>query len=181
VSASNRVYRAKTARGGSAKRSPGSRRPPGNVISPAQLPNPLDQPVSSCRYVRRIQFYETDLAGVVHFSWYLRYMEEAEHALWREAGLSIVPKDHAIGFPRVAAAIEYKAPLHFEDVVEIWIEITAITRRSITYSSRITCGDGEITIAIGTFTAVCVDKTARPLKSVDIPAEIRNRLAIAKA
>ena len=131
--------------------------------------------------MRRIQFYETDLAGVVHFSWYLRYMEEAEHALWRDAGLSIVPKDHAVGFPRVAAAIEYKAPLHFEDVVEIWIEITAITRRSITYSSRITCGDGEITIAIGTFTAVCVDKTARPLKSVDIPAEIRNRLAIAKA
>ena len=131
--------------------------------------------------MRRIQFYETDLAGVVHFSWYLRYMEEAEHALWREAGLSIVPKDHAVGFPRVAAAIEYKAPLHFEDVVEVWIRITAITRRSITYKSKITCGDGEITIATGTITAVCVDKTARPLKSVDIPAEIRNRFAIAKA
>ena len=37
---------------------------------------------------RRVQF-ETDMAGVVHFSWYFRYMEEAEHALWREAGLSM--------------------------------------------------------------------------------------------
>ena len=131
--------------------------------------------------MRRVQFYETDLAGVVHFSWYLRYMEEAEHALWRDAGLSIVPKDHAVGFPRVAATIEYKAPLHFEDVVEVWIRISAITRRSITYASTITCGDGEITIATGTFTAVCVDKTVRPLKSIDIPADIRNRLAVAKA
>jgi YbgC/YbaW family acyl-CoA thioester hydrolase len=161
--------------------SPRRKRPgPGRVISPVALPSPLDQPVSSCRYVRRIQFYETDLAGVVHFSWYLRYMEEAEHALWREAGLSIVPKDHKVGFPRVAASIEYRAPLHFEDVVEVWIEITAITRRSITYKSRITCGDGEVTIARGTFTAVCVDKTARPLKSVDIPADIKARLAVAK-
>ena len=179
--ASNRGPGAKTARGGLAGRSRQRRRSPGTVISPAHLPNPLDQPVSNCRYVRRIQFYETDLAGVVHFSWYLRYMEEAEHALWREAGLSIVPKDHAVGFPRVAATIEYKAPLHFEDVVEVWIRITAITRRSITYASKITCADGEITIASGTFTAVCVDKTARPLKSVDIPADIRSRLAIAKA
>jgi len=54
-------------------------------------------------------------------------------------------------------------------------------RRSITYASKITCGDGEVTIATGTFTAVCVDETVRPLKSVDIPADIRTRLAIAKA
>ena len=37
-------------------------------------------------YRRRVQFYETDLAGIVHFSWYPRYMEEAEHAMWRDAG-----------------------------------------------------------------------------------------------
>ena len=42
------------------------------------------------------------MAGVVHFSWYPRYMEEAEHAMWREAGLSIAPEGSNIGFPRVA-------------------------------------------------------------------------------
>ena len=45
--------------------------------------------VSEYRLRRRVQFYETDAAGIVHFSWFFRYMEEAEHALWREAGLSI--------------------------------------------------------------------------------------------
>ena len=44
---------------------------------------------SEYRLRRRVQFYETDAAGIVHFSWFFRYMEEAEHALWREAGLSI--------------------------------------------------------------------------------------------
>ena len=41
------------------------------------------------RLKRRVQFYETDMAGIVHFSWFFRYLEEAEHAMWREAGLTI--------------------------------------------------------------------------------------------
>ena len=44
-------------------------------------------PVSEYRYHRRVQFADTDQAGVVHFSWFARYMEEAEHALWRAADL----------------------------------------------------------------------------------------------
>src|SRR3990172_6068366 len=55
--------------------------------------------VSEYRYRRRVQFADTDVAGVVHFSWIARYMEEAEHALWREAGLSIAPRDQPVGFP----------------------------------------------------------------------------------
>jgi len=62
-------------------------------------------PISEFHYRRRVQFADTDLAGVVHFSWIARYMEEAEHALWREAGLSIVSPDAPLGFPRVAMAV----------------------------------------------------------------------------
>ena len=54
-----------------------------------------------------MQFYETDAAGIVHFSWFFRYMEEAEHAMWREAGLSIHPEPSSIGWPRVAASCEF--------------------------------------------------------------------------
>ncbi|HCE02754.1 MAG TPA: acyl-CoA thioesterase, partial [Acidobacteria bacterium] len=45
--------------------------------------------MSEFRLTRRVQFYETDSAGIVHFSVFFRYMEEAEHAMWRAAGLSI--------------------------------------------------------------------------------------------
>jgi YbgC/YbaW family acyl-CoA thioester hydrolase len=121
-----------------------------------------------------VQFSETDLAGMVHFSWYLRYMEEAEHAMWREAGLSIYPADAELGFPRVAAAVDFHAPLRFEDLFEVWIRIEAITRRSFKYAATIT-RDAE-RIATGSMTAVCV--TRHPLQSVDIPHEIAERFAI---
>jgi YbgC/YbaW family acyl-CoA thioester hydrolase len=133
-------------------------------------------PISEFRYRRRVEFAETDLAGVVHFSWYFRYMEEAEHALWRAAGLSIAPPGSAIGFPRVSASVDFLAPLHFEDELEVWIRIESISRRSIRYASTITCS-GK-TVATGTVTAACVRKTPPPMRGIDIPDAISSRLAV---
>jgi len=84
---------------------------------------------SDIRLTRRVQFYETDAAGIVHFSWFFRYMEEAEHALWRAAGLSIHPGGSEIGWPRVATSFEFKRPLKFEDEFEVQLRIAEITRR----------------------------------------------------
>ena len=136
---------------------------------------PVD-PIGSFRYSRRIQFYETDMAGMVHFSWYLRYMEEAEQALWRAAGLSIVPADHAVGFPRIAAAVDYHAPLHFEDLIDVAIRVDAMTPRTIRYASVIT--RGETKAASGVITAVCVDRHATPIRAIDIPADIKRRFKV---
>ena len=87
--------------------------------------------ISEYRLKRRVQFYETDTAGIVHFSCFYRYMEEAEHALWRAAGLSIAPPDAAVGFPRVAASFDFHRPLRFEEEFEVLIRIAAIGARSI--------------------------------------------------
>ena len=127
------------------------------------------------RHRRRVQFYETDLAGVVHFSWYLRYMEEAEHAMWRDAGISIVSEEAEFGFPRIAATVEYNAPLHFEDEFEIHVRLDAITRRSIRYSFTLT--RETTTIATGTIAAVCVSKVPPPMHAVEIPQRIVDALS----
>jgi acyl-CoA thioester hydrolase len=134
-------------------------------------------PVSEHRYHRRVEFADTDMAGVVHFSWIARYMEEAEHALWRAAGLSIVPPDRSLGFPRVAVSINFKAPLFFENDFEVLVRITAISPRSITYAHTIT--RGETTIATGTMTAVCVNrKSDGTMQATRIPPAILERLAV---
>ena len=133
-------------------------------------------PISEHRYQRRVQFAETDLAGVVHFSQFFKYMEEAEHALWRAAGLSIVPPGAGLGFPRVAAAAEYHAPLHFEDEVEVHIRIAAISKRSIRYVSTISRGDQRI--ATGTVTAVCVSTASGLMRAIDLPDDIVARFAV---
>src|SRR3954471_3722019 len=95
---------------------------------------------SEIRLKRRVQFYETDAAGIVHFSWFFRYMEEAEHALWREAGLSIHPPDSDIGWPRVAASCEFHRALAFEDQIDIAIRVTEVSRRTISYACVVTQG-----------------------------------------
>ena len=82
-------------------------------------------PVSEYRFRRRVQFYETDVAGIVHFSWFYRYMEEAEHALWREAGLSIHPHDSEIGWPRVSASFDFHRALRFEDEFDVEVKYVA--------------------------------------------------------
>ncbi len=130
--------------------------------------------VSEFRYRRRVQFADTDMVGVVHFSWIARYMEEAEHALWRAAGLSIAQPGGSLVFPRVAVTIDFAAPLRFEDECEVHVRIEAMSRRTIRYAHTIT--RGETVIATGTMTAACVSTDATPMRAVDIPEDIRKRL-----
>ena len=126
---------------------------------------------------RRVRFYEVDGAGIVHFSWYFRYMEEAEYELWRSAGLrpAALP---GIGLPRVAATFDYKRPLRFEDEFDARIQITSIREKTIAYSCVLTLG--QETIATGTMTIACV-RTApgEPMRAVPWPAEIAARLEAA--
>jgi acyl-CoA thioester hydrolase len=127
---------------------------------------------------RRVQFYELDSAGIVHFSWYFRYLEEAEHALWRAAGLSIAPPGAAVAFPRVSASFDYHRPLRFEDEFDIRIRITAIADKSIQYAC--TLYRGETHIATGAATIVCVTKGADgTMKAAPIPREIADRFEAA--
>ena len=103
-------------------------------------------------------------------------MEEAEHAMWRAAGLSITPAGTDLGFARVSVSVEFHAPLHFEEEFEVDMRIESITRRSIRYACTITRGDIEI--ATGTMAAVCVQgRSGEPFKAVEIPAEILERLS----
>jgi acyl-CoA thioester hydrolase len=129
---------------------------------------------------RRVQFYETDAAGIVHFSCYFRYMEEAEHELWRSAGLSVAPVHAEIGWPRVSATFDYQRPLRFEDVFDVRVRIDALSKRTIRYACEIT-KDGEA-IGAGSLTVVCVRKQADgAMKSVEIPSDIVSRLKAAAA
>jgi YbgC/YbaW family acyl-CoA thioester hydrolase len=127
---------------------------------------------------RRVQFYETDVAGIVHFSWFYRYMEEAEHALWRAAGLSIHPPDSDLGWPRVAAAFDFQRALRFEDEIDIHLRIAEISRKTIRYECVVKKDNEQI--AIGSMTIACVRKTPT-MRAVEIPDDILTRLQLKAA
>ena len=131
--------------------------------------------MSAFTYRRRVEFAETDMAGIVHFSMIFRYMEEAEHALWRAAGLSIAERGSDIGWPRVSAACEFRNPLRFEDEFEVRVRLAEARTRSIEYEFTIVRED--TVIAVGTMTSVCIRKAADgSMKATELPPEIVRRL-----
>src|SRR5436309_1976184 len=130
-------------------------------------PKEIVLPISEYLYRRRVQFQETDASGIVHFTWFFRYLEEAEHAMWREAGLSIAPPGSEIGWPRLAASFEYRKPLRFEDEFDVRIRIKEKTRKTMAYEAVLS-RDGDV-IAVGALTIICVRKgPAGAIKAIDI-------------
>jgi acyl-CoA thioester hydrolase len=147
-------------------------------MSHSGSPDGSGRPLSEYVLHRRVQFYELDSAGIVHFSTYLRYLEEAEHALWRAVGMSIAPRGSEIGYPRVAVAFDYRKPLRFEDEFDIRIRIAAMGEKSISYACVIT--RGETTMATGTMTIACVRvRAGEPMRSEPLPQDVRARFAVA--
>ena len=83
---------------------------------------------------RRVEFSETDMAGIVHYSNFFKYMESAEHAFYRALGHSVVMTqvDPPLGWPRVHAECDYFKPLRFEDLVEVHMLVKEKKSKSLT-------------------------------------------------
>jgi YbgC/YbaW family acyl-CoA thioester hydrolase len=135
-------------------------------------------PISEHVYRRRVQFPETDASGAVHFTCFFKYVEEAEHAMWRAAGLSIAERSSEIGWPRVAASFEFKKPLRFEDEFDVHIKVAEKTRKTIRYTAEISKA-GEL-MAAGSLTIICVRRhPGEPNRARDIPPEIDRLFEVA--
>ena len=108
---------------------------------------------------------------MVHFSVFFRYMEEAEHAVWRRAGLDIFANHEERSWPRISAGFDFKAPLRFQDEFEVHTEIGPVSRSTIQWVHVIRLGDAVI--GTGTVTAVYVAKNRDgSMKSAEIPKEV---------
>lgn len=125
---------------------------------------------------RRVQFAETDMAGVLHFSNYFRLMEEVEHAFWRAHGRSVVIGEGAdvVSWPRVAVRCEYRRPVHFEDELELRFYIREINRKSLSFEVEFI--RGEEMVAATHAKAVCCRMRHGRFESIEIPPEIRAEL-----
>jgi len=133
---------------------------------------------------RKVVFSETDLAGLVHFSNFLRYAEDAEHAYVRSLGQSVklrLDDGRTIGYPRLKTAFRFYSPLHFEDEFEVRVLVRELRERSLTWAFEIVAlGDEEPRLcARGTMTSVCVEVEAEGVRPVPIPEELRSQLVAA--
>jgi len=116
---------------------------------------------------RTVEFSETDMAGLMHFANFFRWMEATETAFHRALGLpliSFVPGE-VVGWPRVNATCSYRAPLRFGDTVEVRLVVKELRTRAAVYVfqfRKVVAGRPESGLcALGEIAAVCVGSDGR--------------------
>jgi YbgC/YbaW family acyl-CoA thioester hydrolase len=127
-------------------------------------------------YTRRVQFAETDMAGIAHFANFFRWMEEAEHAMFRSVGLSVQMQhdDVEISWPRVSVGCEFVRPVRFEDELSLRLRIVRLGEKSLNLEVEFTKGSERI--ALGKSTSVCCEVGNGTMRSIPIPPAIRDKL-----
>ena len=129
------------------------------------------------RTQRRVEFSDTDMAGIVHFANFFLWIEHVEQEFLRSIGLSVSMtwEGERIGFPRVSVGCDYLSPVTFEDVMDVEVSIIKIGIKSISYEFAFS--KAGTPVAKATLTTCCVGKTAdRKLAGIPIPATFRTRL-----
>ncbi len=130
---------------------------------------------------RMVEFADTDMAGILHFSNYFRFMESVEHAFFRSLGLSVHPHSQTgiWGWARGEAECRYERPLRYEETVDLHLRVAAKGSKSITYEVTFVL-DGE-RVAFGSMTVICVARGEEPgtLRSMTIPAEVADLIDVA--
>jgi acyl-CoA thioester hydrolase len=119
---------------------------------------------------RRIEWIDTDAAGIYHWTTIFRMVEAAEAAM--HTALGIV--DATFGAtPRVAASATFTKSLRFNDPVALELAVDSIGRSSLIYRWTAT-SEGE-PAAEGSLTIVFIDNAAG--RAASWPSQIRERLA----
>ncbi len=126
---------------------------------------------------RRVEFADTDMAGIMHFSNFFKFMEVAETAFLTSLGYSVSWDEAGIhyGFPRVSASCDYHKPIRFGDEVAIAVTVEKLGTKSIAYRYDFTHDGAKV--ATGRMTGVfCRSTPGRGIESLDIPDEMRRKL-----
>ena len=125
---------------------------------------------------RRVEFRDTDTAGIVHFTTFFGWMEEAEHEALRSLGMSVMSRDdqEKISWPRVSASCDFCNPVRFEDIVDINVSIGKMGTKSVTYEFHLTHAGKDV--ARGSLTVVCCRVENGKIDSIAIPDHIRQKL-----
>lgn len=132
---------------------------------------------SEYRARRRVEFADTDMGGIVHFSRFYVFMEQTEHEFLRSLGAnpgSYLDSDgRRVGWPRVAASCEFLSPARFGDELDIHLRVLRKGTSSLTYGFDVRVGARAV--ARGQVTTVyCLLDGG--LKALPIPPEVAGLL-----
>ncbi len=131
---------------------------------------------------RRVEFSDTDMAGIVHFANFFRFVESAEHAFFRTLGWSVhsAQGDKHMGWPRLNVSCEFFRPARYQDILKIRLRIEEIGQSTFRYRFFVfgPGGSDAQLIASGRFTTLYVElnRGTGEMRKCTIPPRLRKLL-----
>jgi acyl-CoA thioester hydrolase len=123
----------------------------------------------------RVAFSDTDAQGVVYYGRYLPYFDLARTEYHRQFGHLGVARTE---FVMRASNVEYHAPARFDDLLEVFVRVSAIGRTSVTYdyaAVRLDSDDPDVLMVTAKQVIVLIEHTER--STVPVPESFRQRVS----
>ncbi|MGR3453470.1 tol-pal system-associated acyl-CoA thioesterase [Pseudooceanicola sp.] len=122
------------------------------------------------RFDVRVYYEDTDLAGIVYYANYLKFIERARSEWVRTLGVDQVRmKAQGIVFAVRRIEADYLSPARFDDQLVVETEPESVTAARMVLSQRVTRG-GTLLFA-AQVTLVALSETGHPVR---LPADIRH-------
>lgn len=125
------------------------------------------------RFPVRVYYEDTDLAGIVYYANYLKFIERARTEWVRSLGIDqgLLKAEAGIVFAVRRVEADYLAPARFDDVLEVETACRETTAARVVLSQRVLRGD--LCLFDGIVTLVALSDTGRPQR---MPAALRAAL-----
>ncbi|NQZ01069.1 MAG: acyl-CoA thioesterase [Bdellovibrionales bacterium] len=129
----------------------------------------MNRPEEAASFERKINYYETDVMGVVHHSHYLKFFEEARVAWIDDQGIGQHHFPHVdVHWAVLETRVRHLKPAYFPEVIKTYIQVRReglkLAFQYATYSSK------HELIALAETVLAPVNSEKKPVK---LPAEVK--------
>lgn len=125
-------------------------------------------------FTLRVYYEDTDLAGIVYYANYLKFIERGRSEWVRSLGVDqgTLKRDHGLVFAVRRVEAEYLKPAKYDDELRVTTDLIAETGARIVLDQAVWRGNDKLFTA--TVTLVCLAETGAAAR---LPAEIRAKIA----
>mgnify|MGYP001793709490 FL=1 len=127
----------------------------------------------SHRFALRVYYEDTDLAGIVYYANYLKFIERARSEYVRDMGVNqlAMKEDDGVVFAVRKVEAEYLSPAKFDDELVVETSTDAVTGARIIFRQDIKRADQLLFTA--QVTIVAINEAGQPAR---LPANIRRQV-----
>lgn len=126
------------------------------------------------RYYLRVRYAECDAQKVVFNSRYSEYIDVSTNEFLRALGFGEALINGSFDFQLVKQTLEWKAPAHYDDVLEISVHAKHLGNTSFTLGAEFRITGSEKVVATGETVYVSVDPHS--LTKIPLSADLRAAL-----